>query len=342
MRALIRNEASDVELREVPTPTLQESTDVRIGVRSAGICMTDLAIVKGAFGGTTPRILGHEIAGEVLETGAAVRELKAGDRVALQPTISCGQCPACREGNWHLCPNRRFVGLDVDGGYAEHLVVPAANLVKIPPEVSFRHACMVEPVACVLHAVQCFGGLPRKGVIITGAGSSAYLFAQVLISMGVPREKILVSGRRDARLAIMENLEVQTLDARHESLGDKSNAVFGKGGPDILVDLTGDPDLLKGSLDIIARKGTLFIYDFLGAEIPFHFGMLQLREITIRTSTGCPGTIPQALALMASRQVDVSPLITHIFLPSRMREAFLQLSEKAPAHMKSIIEFGTS
>jgi L-iditol 2-dehydrogenase len=341
MKALIRNETSQVEVRDVPTPSLKGSADVRIGVKSAGICMTDLAILKGAFGGTTPRILGHEVAGEVLETGSAVRELKVGDRVALQPTISCGQCPACQEGNWHLCPNRRFVGLDVDGGYAEHLVVPSANCVKIPPEVSFRDACMVEPVACVLHAVRCFGALPR-GVIITGAGSSAYLFAKVLISMGVPLEKILVSGRRDARLAIMEDLGVHTLDARHESLGERSIAVFGKGGPDVLVDQTGDPDLLKASLDIIARKGTLFIYDFLGAEIPFHFGMLQLREITIRTSTGCPGTIPQALALMASRQVDVSPLITHVFPQSGMKEAFLQLSEKAPAHIKSIIEFGGS
>jgi L-iditol 2-dehydrogenase len=341
MKALIRNEASQVEVRDMPTPSLKGPAEVRVGVKSAGICMTDLAIVKGAFGGTTPRILGHEIAGEVLETGNAVRELAPGDRVALQPTISCGECPACHEGNWHLCPNRRFVGLDVDGGYAEHLVVPSANLVKIPPEVSFRHACMVEPVACVLHAVHCFGGLPR-GVIITGAGSSAYLFAQVLISMGVLREKILVSGRRDARLAIMESIGVHTSDARYESLGEKSTKVFGKGGPDVLIDLTGDPDLLKSSLDIVARKGTLFIYDFLGAEIPFHFGMLQLREITLRTSTGCPEAIAPALALMASGAVDVSPLITHVFPPSGMKEAFLQLSEKAPGHIKSIIEFSGS
>ncbi len=341
MRALVRNEASQVELRDMPTPSLKGSADVRVGVKSAGICMTDLAIVKGAFGGTTPRILGHEIAGEVLETGSAVRELKPGDRVALQPTIACGECPACQEGNWHLCPNRRFVGLDVDGGYADQMAVPGANLVKVPAEVPFRHACMVEPVACVLHAVQCFGGLPG-GVIITGAGSSAYLFAQVLISMGVLREKILVSGRRDARLAIMENLGVQTSDARREALRERSAKVFGKKGPDVLVDLTGDPDLLRGSLDIVARKGTLFIYDFLGAEIPFHFGMLQLREITLRTSTGCPETIAPALALMASGKVDVSPLITHVFPPARMKEAFLQLSEKAPDHIKSIIEFGAA
>jgi threonine dehydrogenase-like Zn-dependent dehydrogenase len=341
MKALIRNEASKVEIRDMPVPRLEGSADVRVDVKSAGICMTDLAILTGAFGGTTPRILGHEIAGEVREVGSAVKDLKPGDRVALQPTISCGECPACREGNWHLCPNRRFVGLDVDGGYADQMVVPGYNLVKIPAEVSFRHACMVEPVACVLHAVRCFGGLPR-GVIITGAGSSAYLFAAVLVSKGVSRDRILVSGRRDSRLALMEDLGVHTSDARHESLSDKSMKVFGKRGPDILVDLTGDPGLLKGALDIVARKGTLFIYDFLGTEIPFHFGMLQLREITLRTSTGCPGTIPEALALMASGEIDVSPLITHVFPQSRMKEAFLQLTEKAPGHIKSVIEMGVS
>jgi len=106
-----------------------------------------------------------------------------------------------------------------------------------------------------------------------------------------------------------------------------------------VIDQTGDPQLLKEALDVVARRGTLFIYDFLRTEDPFPFGMMRLREITARTSTGCPGTIPQALSLMASGEADVAPLISHIFAPSAMREAFQQLIENTPTHVKSVIEF---
>jgi L-iditol 2-dehydrogenase len=339
MQALIRDEGNGVRLADMPTPSRVMGDDVLVRVRAAAVCSTDVAIVSGAFGGSTPRILGHEVAGQVVEIGPDVSGLNVGDRVALQPTIYCGTCPSCMKGNWHLCPNRSFVGLDADGGFAEFLVVPEVNLIPVPSAVAFRHACLVEPLACVLHATRRLGPTLPDGVIITGAGISAYLFARVLIARGVAADRILVTGRREARLAAIEALGVHVLDARAGNLIDTAAAIFGDAAPELLIDQTGDPTLLHDAMDLIARQGTLFIYDFTGHDIPFNFGMMQLREITIQTSTGCPGTMPTAIDMIAIGEVDLEPVITHTFSASDMEDAYAILLSKDPAHIKSVIEF---
>jgi threonine dehydrogenase-like Zn-dependent dehydrogenase len=339
MLALIRNDHDAVELAEMPTPTLRAENDVLVRVHAAAVCSTDAAIVSGAFGGQTPRILGHEVAGEVIDVGLGVKALTPGDRVALQPTIYCGTCSSCRKDNWHLCPNRSFVGLDTDGGFAEHMVVPEINLVPIPSAVAYRHACMAEPLACVIHAIDRIGTPLPDGAVITGAGISAYLFAQVLIANGLAPEHILVSGRREARLAALQSLGVHVLDVRQGTLAEAAGNVFSDAAPELLIDQTGDPALLADAMDIIARQGTLFIYDFTGHDLPFNFGTMQLREITIKTSTGCPGTMPAALDLIARSQVDLNHAITHTFAPPQMKDAYDILMSKDPTHIKSVIEF---
>ncbi len=339
MQSLIRDSGNEVRLKDMPVPSIDTANDVLVRVRAAAVCSTDAAIVSGAFGGTTPRILGHEIAGEVIETGPDVRTLEAGDKVALQPTIFCGACPSCDKGKWHLCPNRSFVGLDADGGFTELMVVPEANLVAVPPAVPFEHACLAEPLACVIHAISRIETPLTGGVIITGAGISAYLFAQVLISNGLSPDRILVTGRRDARLAAIEQLGAHVLDVRRGDLAGAASEIFAHAAPEVLIDQTGDTDLLLGAMDIIARQGTLFLYDFTGQAIPFNFGKMQLREITLKTSTGCPGTMDSAIAMIAAGQVDLAGAISHTYEPSQMKEAYEMLASKDPTHMKSVIAF---
>ena len=339
MQALIRDSGHIVRLADMPTPSIGAATDVLVRVRAAAVCSTDAAIVSGAFGGATPRVLGHEIAGEVVETGPDVKALQIGATVALQPTIYCGRCPSCDKGNWHLCPNRRFVGLDADGGFAERMVVPEPNLIPVPKSVPFKYACLAEPLACVIHAISRIGSPMADGVIITGAGISAYLFTQVLISNGLSPDRILVTGRREARLAAIRQLGAHVLDVRQGALADAAGEVFGETAPEVLIDQTGDPDLLLGAMDIIARQGTLFIYDFTGHDIPFNFGKMQLREITIATSTGCPGTMDAAIAKTAAGRVDLAGAISHTYAPSQMADAYAILESKDPTHIKSVIEF---
>lgn len=339
MKALVRTSTNNVRLVEAAIPAIAGADEVLVRVAAAGVCATDLAIAEGAFGGATQRILGHEVAGVVEKAGPRVEGLAKDDKVVVQPTIPCGHCSPCHENHPHLCPNRQFIGLDRDGGFAEWIVVPAGNLVKVPASMPMRAACLVEPVACVLHALDCLGKVPRRGVIIAGAGFSAFLFVQAFMAAGVAPEKIMVSGRRKKRLEIIVSLGAHAVDARRDSLSDRSRQIFGEAGPDIFIDQTGDPELLRQSLDMVGRKGILFIYDFTGHDIPFNFGAMQLREIAIKTSTGCPDTMDRALRLMEEGVINVSSGVTHVFGKTEMDRAFATLTDKNPEHVKSVIDF---
>ena len=327
-----------IALEEIALPTLLDNQSVKVRIECAAVCTSDLHIVKGEFGLEFPRTLGHEVAGVVEDVGADVKSLKPGDRVALQPTIFCGQCPACETDNWHLCPNRQFVGLHANGGFAESVVAPEVNWVLVPDKVLARHACLVEPLACVLHAVEEMDVSPKSRAIITGAGISAALFVQVLLKIGVSAENLLVSGRRNCRLAIIRKMGVRVVDVRTEDFDTAIREHFGRQAPNLFIDQTGDPKLLSESLDQLARKGTLFIYDFMGAPILFDFGRLQLREIRILTSTGCPGTMSKAVEWIAQGHVDLEPLITHEYALTDAVQAFRKSQSKDESHMKSLIK----
>jgi len=342
MMALRWRGANDVAVEDVPPPALKGADDVKVRVAWAAVCKSDIHIARGDFGPEFPRTLGHEVAGEVLEAGARVTGLKPGDRVVLQPTIFCGHCPPCWDGDWHLCPNRRFVGLHADGGFAEEVVAPEVNWLLVPPEVSLRHACLIEPLACVLHAVQGMGITPLSRVVITGAGPSAFLFVHVLLHAGVPREHLLVSGRRDRRLEIIRETGVRTVDVRCEDFGAAVRDQFSLRGPNLFIDQAGDPALLSSSLDLLARKGLLFIYDFMGSPIPFDFGRMQLREVRIGTSTGCPGTLGDAMTLVAQGAIHLGPLMTHEFDARDALRAFRLADSKDPTHVKSLIRYTAS
>jgi threonine dehydrogenase-like Zn-dependent dehydrogenase len=231
------------------------------------------------------------------------------------------------------------VGLHSDGGFAEEVVAPEVNWLPLPEKVSLRHACLVEPLACVLHAVEVMEARADSRVAITGAGPSAFLFVEVLKATGVRPDRILVSGRRDRRLEIIRESGIRVVDVRSESLDAAIREHFGEAGPDLFVDQTGDPRVLAAALDQLARKGTLFIYDFMGSPILFDFGRLQLREIRILTSTGCPGTLEKAVDLIAHGRIAVEPLITHVHEGSDSLAAFNGAMEKDPAHVKSLIHF---
>jgi len=340
MLALRWHAKDEVRLDRVAVPGVPGDDDVRVGIETAGVCTSDIHIAKGLFGGTPPKTLGHEVAGTVLEAGDGVTKHKVGDRVALQPTIACGTCDACTEGNIHLCANRKFPGIDIDGGFAEQMTAPEANWFPVAQRVPMEQACLVEPLACVVHAVDILKPSSTSTIAITGAGASAYLFLQVLAAKGLETGNILVSGRRDERLRICGQTGARVVDVRKADFANACKDVFGTRGPDVLILQTGGEQLMRESLDIVARQGTVFVYDYMGQPVPFNFGVMQLREITILTSTGAPpDAMSRALDLMAAGRVDLKPLITHTFEGPDALAAFEVSKAKDPGHVKSLIRF---
>ncbi len=340
MLALRWKEQNDVRLENIPESNISTPDEIKIKVSCAAVCATDFHIARGAFGDDFPRTLGHEISGEVIETGSAVSTFKPGDLVALQPTIWCGKCGACEDANYHLCSNRKFIGLNHDGGFAEYMVAPERNFIKIPKTITLKDACFIEPLACVLHGIERISPGKKDSFVITGAGPSAYLFVAVLLSKGITPDNILVSGRRDIRLSLIEKLGVETVDVRKHDFFVAVDKKFGRHGPTCMIDQTGDIEIMSRSIDLLARQGTLFVYDYMGEPILFDFGKMQLRETTILTSTGCTQkSFTEAIRLLEEKKININKLITHEFTKKEMLTAFKKGQKKDQTHMKSVFIF---
>ena len=329
---------NEVAADRIDVPRPRNDDDVKVRVHHAGVCSTDFHIIGGSFGDHTPLTLGHEIAGEVVKVGSAVNTVKVGDRVALQPTIFCGQCDPCRRGLIHLCPNRQFTGLHRDGGFADYLVAPQVNWVPVPAHVPLNQACLTEPLACVIHALDFIDPQPDQTVCLTGAGTSAFLFMRAMMIKGLDPKNMLVTGRRRARLSVLGNYGVRTVDTRTEELEPAVRDHFGDRGPDIFIDMTGQEKLLNAAVEWVARQGVLFVYAYMPGACPFDFGMMQLCEVKVLTSTGTANRMDEAIRWLADGTIDLTDLVTHHFSIDEMDTGFRHAGGKDEAHVKTVFD----
>ncbi|HRL12825.1 MAG TPA: alcohol dehydrogenase catalytic domain-containing protein, partial [Aggregatilineales bacterium] len=170
-----------VELRDIPEPEPQPG-QVKIAVRAAGICGTDLHIYKDEFRSFPPVVLGHEVAGEVVAVGDGVASVVPGQRVTTETYFStCGVCAYCRTGHNNLCLNRRSIGSAVNGGFTNYVIVPAKNVHSLPESVDFRAGALTEPLACVVHGVLTTPTVsPGDVAVIAGPGAIGLLTLQVV------------------------------------------------------------------------------------------------------------------------------------------------------------------
>src|SRR6185437_15339326 len=189
MKALVLKEYHQFALEDFPVPTLQPD-EVLVRVRACGICGSDVHGMDGSSGRRIPPIImGHEAAGTIAEVGASVTGWKKGDRVTFDSTISCGECWHCRRGEINLCENRRVLGVSCGeyrrhGAFAEYVAVPQRILYRLPDNLSFEQAAMVEAVSVAVHAVERTPLSLNAAVAVVGAGMIGLLAVQVLRARG--------------------------------------------------------------------------------------------------------------------------------------------------------------
>jgi len=225
--------------------------DVRIRVSRCGICGSDVAMTSGSpFDFPAGRAMGHEYAGEVIETGALVTRLKVGDRVACLPKAGCGTCDACRRGHTFFCPT----GPMLFGGFGDEVVVPQDFAFLLPATVSLAEGALVEPMACGLHGLRMVGMQGGERVLVLGAGSLGLSAVYWARRMGAGR--IVVASRSRRREPTLLELGA---DATHAFDGDDPAALEAQlgGPPDIVVECVGKPGMLHKSVELVRVGGTV-------------------------------------------------------------------------------------
>ncbi|RKN40059.1 zinc-dependent alcohol dehydrogenase family protein [Streptomyces hoynatensis] len=306
MRALIVDRPGVLRAGEVPDPTPGHG-EVIVEVDACGICGTDLHILDGEFPPAPyPLVPGHEFAGRVAALGpGAGTGLEVGQRVAVDPSLFCGHCAACRAGRGNLCEFWGATGDTVDGAFAEYVAVPAANAHPLPDHLSSAAGAMVEPLSCAVHGVRRLGPVLGETVLLVGAGTMGLLLQQLLLAAGARR--LVVVDRNAERLAVAARLGAT---ATATSVGELDGERF-----DAAVDVTGVPAAIEDALSAVRRGGRLLIFGVAAAEARIAVSPFRIYndEITVIGSMAVLHSYAAALDLAASGQVELDPLVTASF-----------------------------
>lgn len=296
-----------LKLGDYPKPNRIDN-EALIRVRMAGICNTDLEIVKG-YGGFNG-ILGHEFVGIV---EACNNSKLLGKRVVGEINCICGKCNYCVDGLNTHCKNRTVLGIqNHHGAFAEYLVLPEDNLHLIPENISDEEAVFVEPLASGFQITQQLHVRPLDRVVVLGDGKLGLLVAQVLHLSGCD---LLVAGKHSSKLSILKNKDIRTA-----LIGDVK-----KTEADIVIESTGSPDGLDMALRLIRPKGTILLKSTIAKKGEFNLTSMVIDEITI-VGSRC-GPFPPAIRALEKGMIDVKPLISDIYRIDDGIDAFKEASK---------------
>jgi alcohol dehydrogenase len=298
--------ADGLQISDTPIPALMPG-DVRIEVRSVGICGTDLAIWKGDYETPLPIVLGHEISGVVHESSSP--EIEPGTLVTTEIDISCGRCWYCRSGYKQYCASKSVLGITRDGGLSEYLCVPADILHPLPDEVDDISATFVEPLASAISTEQKAPAERNEPVVIFGSGKLALLLAQVYDVGGAD---VHIVGRNRWQLGLARQLGLRnTYDTVTSDWKSKILKATNGVGPRIVVEATGNVDGLKMALGIVRNGGIVALKSMHGCEYPLRPTDIVNKELTLFGVSR--GPFKKAIEYIAQGRIEVKRLLTKEF-----------------------------
>jgi 2-desacetyl-2-hydroxyethyl bacteriochlorophyllide A dehydrogenase len=299
---VIWDKPNDLRIAEVPDPTPgRGELVVQVGV--CGICGTDVHIAGGEFPPSPyPLIPGHEFAGQIVARGDGVPgDWREGQRVAVDPSLYCGYCSACRAGRGNLCANWNAIGDTVSGAFAEYVAVPFQNVYQIPDEVGDQQGALIEPLSCAVHAMNLIGPVMAQDVLVIGAGTMGLLLQQLLLRSGAA--SVTVVDRQASRLAAAEALGAAAV------AGDV--AATGRGPFALAVDATGAPSAIEAAFGSLDRGGRLLIFGVANGDASVSLSPFRIYndEIQVIGSMAVLNSFGPAAELMAAGAIDTGPLL---------------------------------
>lgn len=314
MKAVVYEEPGHFELRDVPQPVPQAG-QVLLKVLIAGVCGTDLHLHHGEFGPRYPLIPGHEIVGEVMAQGAGVTVPGVGQRVTIDNTASCGRCRECRRARPAFCTTLVAQGVNAPGGFAEYVATSADRCFPVD-DLSDDVAVFAEPTACVVHGLDVLAMPPASRVLVFGAGPTGLILSQLLARSGACELTIAAPTVAKLDLAAAQGADRVVLIER----GDQASAVaellgHAPDGYDVVVDATGNVNVLAQTIALTRTGGTVFVYGMTAESDLWSVPPYEVfrRELTIKGSFAQQFSLDRALTCLRTGRVDTAGMITHRF-----------------------------
>ena len=339
MKSIVLMEPGNFRLENIAEPAPPARDEVQVRVLQVGICGTDLHAFEGKqpfF--TYPRILGHELAVEVLEMGPTNEDhdLRVGDRCCVQPYLNCGQCSACRRGRENCCMNMQVFGVHVDGGMREIVNVPLKKLIK--SELTNDELALVEMLSIGDHAVRRAGVAADDTVLVLGVGPIGLGVALSAMATGAQVIAADISQWRlefaHKRLGIDQCLEAK------EDIQEQLRLMTAGGLPTAVFDATGNSKSMHNSFQLVAHGGRLTFVGLFSGDVTFNDPEFHRRELTLFASRNANRQdFEHVLQSLGTGQIDVSTWITHRASPQSMIEEFASWLNPASNVIKAMLTF---
>ncbi len=334
---------SDLVLDEVARPQPAPG-QVLVRITHSGICGTDYKIYNGSIPVTYPRIMGHEMSGEVVAVEPDLqvrlgRPLVAGDRVIIDPETYCGICFHCRIGQTNLCPNGTLIGRDTNGGFADYLMVPASQVFRLPDSIDDRTAPMIQVLTTCLHAQRQVSIFPGDSVVVLGLGVTGQLHVQLAKARGA---RVIGVTRSAEKRAMAETLGADlTIPGGDDAIQKVKDVTEGRGA-DLTIETTGVMKQLAESVHMTRFGGKVLmfgIYTVKEGALPFYD--LYFKEISLITARVAKAEdYPASILLVERGQVRLEPLVSDVMPLGELKAAIGMLASDSGQRMKIILDHG--
>ncbi|MFG6666872.1 Zn-dependent oxidoreductase [Halomonas sp. HNIBRBA4712] len=339
MKAFQVSAPHDYRVADIDTPT-PGAGEVLVRVAFAGICGSDMHIIHGdnAFV-RFPRITGHEFAGVIEAVGEGVDGVSAGERVCVDPVISCGECYPCRIGRPNVCSALEVIGVHRHGGFEEFVAVPAANVHKLPEHIGLDAAALVEPYTIAANVLDRMQPHPGDRLLILGAGVIGMTILQMAKALGL--EEIIVTDVIDERLEAAKSLgATHVFNSRSQDVEQEITALTRGEGVPLIADAACVPALLPQMLRLASPAGRIGLLGF--SVQPSDLVQLEVikKELTLVGSRLNNRKFPEVLELMASGKLDPLALVSHRLPLAEMPDAIEMLDHRPEEARKVLIQIG--
>ncbi|MGX7417409.1 galactitol-1-phosphate 5-dehydrogenase [Carnobacterium gallinarum] len=345
MKALVLNGKEDMTLQDVEVPMIEEGTQVLVKVAYCGVCGSDMPrFFEGAVH-AFPQILGHEFSGIVTEIGSQVTRSVVGDRVVVAPLTVCGKCSQCMSGNPQMCEDYGFIGSHQAGAFAEYVVVPQENIIKIPDTVSLKEAALIEPFTVGLHAIERFRIKADGRILVLGAGPIGLLTVAALRARGVG--EIIIVDLNDYRLEFAKTIGVdKVLNPTKVNLAEW----FAKHGfADATFETAGNPVTQVQAIEFTKKKGQVVYVGTSEKDVVFPakvFEQIFRKELLITGSmmsysAPFPGyEWTGTLDYLQREMINLAPFITSIYQLEDEARPFYDSRKRDSKEVKVLYEVG--
>jgi 2-desacetyl-2-hydroxyethyl bacteriochlorophyllide A dehydrogenase len=338
MKALCVQSPNNIVIEERPMPATVSSTEVLIKVKAGGICGSDVHIYHGSSPvASYPRVIGHEIVGEIVQTGNEVKGFAAGDRVIMDPVISCGHCYQCRIGRRNVCGKLRVRSVHVDGGYQEYMLMPQENIYHLPENLSWEEAVMIEPFT-IAEQVCSRAAITKDDIVfVMGAGPVGLSILKMVKLYGA---SCFISDVMDYKLDTAKQYGADVvINARTHDTKEEILKLTEGNGATVVIDAACTTKSFEQALGYVCAAGRVITLGFGAAASAISQLSITAREIDVRGSRLHNNKFPTVIEYFRSGKLSVKDMITHRFHFTDIQDALGVIEDPAIENGKVVLLF---